>query len=180
MKCNDYASAKLAGFHPPHWRTCHERIDFRYEEDATRWTKAYDFEAIRIGKVRKKEIYSGTPKPMQGFVYNTRRPPFNDINMRQGVSALFNFEWMNANLYGNAYTRTTSYFEGSMLSALHTSASPHENSLLPKVLDKLIPESILNGTYKAPRLSSSGRDREATASALGFFTKAGKMRSGVE
>ena len=54
---------------------------------------------------------------MQGFLYNTRRPLFQDIRVRQALAYAFDFEWSNKTLFFNAYTRTKSYFANSELAA---------------------------------------------------------------
>ena len=51
---------------------------------------------------------------MFGFVLNTRRDVFKDRAVRAALVNLFDFEWANKNLFSGAYTRTKSYFDGSV------------------------------------------------------------------
>ncbi len=50
--------------------------DLRVETDPGRWQTAYDFPALREGRVAKEDLPYGLPKGMQGLVFNTRRPVF--------------------------------------------------------------------------------------------------------
>ena len=50
-------------------------------------------------------------------MFNTRRPVFSDIRVRQALTLLFDFEWINRNYFFGLYARTASFFAGSELSA---------------------------------------------------------------
>ncbi|MBV8755595.1 MAG: ABC transporter substrate-binding protein, partial [Hyphomicrobiales bacterium] len=91
--------------------------DWREETDPTRWKTGYDFAARRDGRVITEALPNGQPKGMEGFVFNTRRPLFADVRVREALGLLFDSEWINANYFYNLYQRTGSYFEGSELSA---------------------------------------------------------------
>ncbi|HVZ52979.1 MAG TPA: extracellular solute-binding protein, partial [Pseudolabrys sp.] len=69
--------------------------DLRLETDPGRWQTAYDFPALRERKVVKETFPYGLPKGMEGLVFNTRRPMFADIRVRQALLHLFDFEWIN-------------------------------------------------------------------------------------
>ncbi len=132
------------------------RADVRYEEDATRWRTGYQFDAALRGEVVTRELIAGTPRPMNALVFNTRRAPFDNIHMRRAMVHLFNFEWMNANLFGNAFTRTTSFFEGSELSSIGVPVSLSEQPLLAGAD---IPTDVLAGTRTPAPMDISGKDR---------------------
>ena len=86
-------------------------IDYRVEDDPNRWRNQYDFPAARDGRVIKAAIASGLPKGVSGFAFNTRRPPFADIRVREALASMFDFEWINATLYNGAYKRSEGFFE---------------------------------------------------------------------
>ena len=92
-------------------------FDVRIENDPTRWQTGYDFPAVRDGRVVKEALPTGLPKASSYFVFNTRRPVFADIRVREAISLLFDFEWINHSYFFDLYRRTASYFEGSELSA---------------------------------------------------------------
>ncbi len=91
-------------------------VRLRGEDDPTRWTEGYDFPAVRDGRVVKEALPVETPAGMSALVFNTRRPLFADQRVRQALIKLFDFEWINRNLYHGQYARTESYFARSDLS----------------------------------------------------------------
>jgi len=44
-------------------------------------------------------IKTGVPQPSEFLVFNTRRPVFSDIRVRQALTLLFDFEWINRNYF---------------------------------------------------------------------------------
>jgi peptide/nickel transport system substrate-binding protein len=79
--------------------------DVRNENDPSRWQTGYDFPAVRDGRVIKESFPDGMPKLSSMFVFNTRRPIFSDIRVRQAISLLFDAEWVNRNFFFNLYDR---------------------------------------------------------------------------
>ncbi|MGZ9106754.1 MAG: extracellular solute-binding protein, partial [Rhodoplanes sp.] len=92
-------------------------FDLHAETDPGRWETAYDFPAARDGRVIKEEFLTGLPQGMLAFVFNTRRPVFADIRVREAVNQLLDFEWINRSLFFGRYQRSGSYFEGSELAS---------------------------------------------------------------
>ncbi len=92
-------------------------LDFREETNPARWTSAYDFPAIRDHRAIREALPAGGPKGMEGFVFNLRRPLFADIRVREALGLVFDFEWINANLYDGLYKRTKSFFDDSELAS---------------------------------------------------------------
>jgi peptide/nickel transport system substrate-binding protein len=82
--------------------------DVRAETDPGRWQTAYDFPALREGRVVKEEFSYGLPKGMHGLVFNTRRPIFADVRVREAIFHLFDFEWINRTYFFSLYKRTAS------------------------------------------------------------------------
>ncbi len=91
--------------------------DFRVETEPLRWHDGYDFPAARNGEVIRDTIKTGMPQPSEFLVFNTRRPVFSDIRVRQALTLLFDFEWINHNYFFGLYGRSASFFAGSELSA---------------------------------------------------------------
>ena len=54
------------------------------------------------GEVVKAEIPHGRPSGMEGFVFNTRRPIFQDWRVRDALLHAFNYEFVNQTLNGGA------------------------------------------------------------------------------
>lgn len=155
-------------------------VDVYPEGSATKWARGYDFPAVRSGDVIKDSFTPRTPSGMLGFVFNTRRPMFNNIKLRQGLALVFDFEWVNKNLFDSAYTRTQSYWQNSSLSFLGAAADDRELGLMGDVRERINP-TILDGTYRLPVTDGSGRDRNVLREAVtllreaGYAIKDGKM-----
>ena len=88
---------------------------------------------------------------------------------------MFDFEWINRNLFFDAYTRTASFWHGSELSSLGVPASEAERKLLKPWLDSVRP-SVLDGSYKIPVSDGSGRDRKMLRRAFLLLEEAGYRR----
>src|SRR5207244_7558150 len=123
--------------------------DMRSEDDPTRWQTAYDFPAVREGRVIKEVLPTGLPKASMFFVFNTRRAVFSDIRVREAISLLFDFEWVNHNYFFDLYKRTASYFDGTALSSHGRPADQHERALLAAFPDA-VRADVLDGSWSPP------------------------------
>src|SRR5438046_2601160 len=112
------------------------------------------------------------PQPSEFLVFNTRRPVFSDIRVRQALTLLFDFEWINRNYFFGLYGRSASYFAGSELSAYGRAADGRERQLLRPFASHL-PADIVDGSYRLPVTDGSGRDRSMLRSALNLLSQAG-------
>ena len=146
--------------------------EFRVETEPLRWHDGYDFPAARKGEVIRDTIRTGVPQPSEFLVFNTRRPAFSDIKVRQALTLLFDFEWINRNYFFGLYARSPSYFAGSELSAYGRTADDRERELLKPYASHIEP-NILDGSYRLPVSDGSGRDRAALRSALSLLSQAG-------
>jgi peptide/nickel transport system substrate-binding protein len=146
--------------------------DFRIETEPLRWHDGYDFPAARNGEVIRDTIKPGTPQPSEFLVFNTRRPVFSDTRVRQALTLLFDFEWINRNYFFGLYGRSAGYFAGSGLSAYGRPADERELELLKPFVSH-IPPGILDGSYRLPVSDGSGRDRANLREALGLLSQAG-------
>lgn len=134
-------------------------IDILPETNTTRWATGYNFPAVQDGRVVKESFVKRVPSGMYGYVLNTRRPIFKDRAVRIALGQLFDFEWVNRNLFAGAYQRTRSYFDGSELSSFGRPASEAEKALLAPYPDAVLPE-IMNGAWQPAISDGSGRDRD--------------------
>lgn len=146
--------------------------DVYVEHDSARWAQAYDIPPVNDGRIQREELEYGSPKPMTGLVFNTRRPIFADIRVREALLHAFDFEWVNRNLFFGLYDRTQSYFAKSELSAHERPASAREQELLAPY-PGLVREEIMTGHYTLPKSDGSGRDRNNLRKALELLTQAG-------
>ncbi|QCK87492.1 ABC transporter substrate-binding protein [Phreatobacter aquaticus] len=154
-------------------------VDVRFETDPGQWASAYDFPAIRDGRVIKTTVHQSTPKGIRGFAMNTRRTVFHDVRVREALGLLFDFEWTNRNLYSGGFGRTLSIFEDSPLSARRQPAGDQERQLLGEV-GADVRADILEGRYDAPRSDGTGADRTRLREALALFHESGwVLQAGV-
>ena len=144
----------------------------RLERDPNRWAKAYQFPAMNKGLVTRETLKLAIPSGMNALVFNTRRKVFQDENVRKAISMLFDFEWINRNLYHNLYKRTRSYFDRSELSSGGTPADAYERALLKQFPDS-VNASILKRGYTPPVSDGTGRNRKMRRKALRLLIKAG-------
>lgn len=147
-------------------------FDVNAEGNPVSWDRNYNFPAVDRGEVTKSVFETSTPAGMYGFVFNTRRPKFQDVAMRKALAMLFDFEWVNRTLFNGAYERTESYFENSVLSSIGHPADDRERELLEPFLQEIEP-AVLEGTYRATQTDGSGRDRRVQRAALNLLKGAG-------
>ena len=152
--------------------------DFRVETEPLRWHDGYDFPAARNDEVIRDTIKPGMPQPSEFLVFNTRRPVFSDIRVRQALTLLFDFEWINRNYFFGLYARSAGFFAGSELSAYGRPADERERELLKPFAGR-IPPDILDGSYRLLVTDGSGRDRTTLRSALKLLSEAGYELDGT-
>jgi peptide/nickel transport system substrate-binding protein len=153
--------------------------DMRNEHDPGRWQTAYDFAAVREGRVVKEALPTGVPKASSYYVFNTRRAVFSDIRVREAISLLFDFEWINHGYFFDLYRRSASFFDDSELSSHGRPADQRERALLAPFADA-VSADVLDGTWSPPVSDGSGRDRATLKRALDLLAAAGYELRGTE
>lgn len=147
-------------------------VDIFREGDPQRWAEGYGFERMTSGAARKAEIPHGRPSGMYGLVFNTRRAPFDDIRVRRALTLAFNFEWINAALYGGAYRRITAYFDNSPLRHEGAAEGRELGILAPFAAD--LPEGALEGAWAPPPADADDpRNRRNLRAAARLLEEAG-------
>ena len=148
------------------------------ESDSGRWARGYSFPAFREGRVVREDFPISVPSGMSALVFNTRRPLFADIRVRQALTYMLDFQWLNKNYYFNLYTRTQSFFDRSTLSSHDRAADAREKELLGPFKDAVSP-AIMDGTYNLPVSDGTGRNRVNRRKALALLKAAGyELKSG--
>jgi len=147
------------------------QFDVRQEYSAKDWAQGYKSKALDEGRIQMVEIPNHNPTGMQAYVFNLRRPIFQDIRVREALGLLFDFEWSNKQLFFNSYERTTSFFQGSELAATAL-PSPAELKLLNPLKDKL-PKEVFSQVFTLPKTDASGMIRENKRKAYKLLVEAG-------
>jgi microcin C transport system substrate-binding protein len=125
-----------------------DQVDLRSENSAKNWATAYDFPAVKDGRVVLEEFPIRSSGVMQAFAFNVRRDKFKDARLRRAFNLAFDFEEMNKQIFFGQYKRIGSYFEGLELAS---SGLPEgqELSILETVRDKVPPE-VFTTPYTNP------------------------------
>ncbi|MBB3953060.1 extracellular solute-binding protein [Aureimonas jatrophae] len=147
-------------------------VYFYNQPNPRHWRTAYDFPAVAKGEVVKEIFETGRPANLNAFFFNTRRPIFADARVREALSRLFDFEWVNRNLFYGEYQRLESFFDNSELSSVGRPADAREETLLRPFAASLGP-GVLAGTWRAPGTDGSGSDRNSLRAALSQLETAG-------
>jgi microcin C transport system substrate-binding protein len=175
-----------------------DRITYKYYQDANialEALKAGEFEYIDIynskdwatavtgskfdaGEMIKTTLSHSNNAGMQGFVFNLRRPIFQDVRVRRAINLAYDFAWANKKLFYGQYARCYSYHSNSELAS---SGLPQgdELALLEKYRDQLPPEVFSQEWHPvstAPPNSLRGNLRKAKK----LLNEAGwKVQNGV-
>jgi len=146
-------------------------IDYRDENSSRHWATSYNIPAVRDGRIKKEALPHGRSTGMQGFVYNLRRPVFQDRMVRRALAYAFDFEWSNKTLFYGQYTRTRSFFENSELAATGVPQG-REREILSRFSRRLPPE-VFTTEYRPPHTDGSGNNREQLREGLEILRQAG-------
>jgi len=148
-----------------------DQIDWRLENSARNWATAYDFPAVREGRVVREEFDENASGVMQAFTFNLRRPKLADARVRRAFNLAFDFEDINKTIFFGAYERSDSYFEGTELAS---SGLPEglERQILEGVRDK-VPASVFSEPYRNPVNGSAEAQRQNLRRAFDLLKEAG-------
>ncbi len=148
-------------------------VDYRQENQASRWATAYDFPAVKDGRVIREEVPNALRSVgiMQALTPNTRRDQFKDPRVREALNYAFDFEDLNKNLAYGAFKRIDSYFWGTDLAS---SALPQgrELEILEGLKDQVPPE-VFTTPYTNPVAGDPQKLRDNLKTAIGLFKEAG-------
>lgn len=142
-------------------------IDLHQENVAKRWQNELQWPQLKDGTLTATQITHQLPSGMQGFVFNLRNPLFQDIKVRQALTKVLDFEWINQNLFYNMYQRTTSYFDNSYLKAPPLPSKEELGLLKPYESD--LPSNTLTTAFELKNLPP----RQALREALDLLEQAG-------
>lgn len=145
--------------------------DWRTENIARNWALAYDVPALREGRIVREEFPSRGSGVMQAFVFNLRRPRFQDQRVRRAFNLAFDFEETNRTLFYGLYQRIDSFFYGTELAA---SGLPEglERDILESVRDK-VPATVFTAPYTNPVNGTPEAVRANLREAVRLFGEAG-------
>ena len=113
-------------------------LDIRREWDIGKWNTAY-------ADMAKNQVQYNSPhqrpERTHGFIFNTRRAPFDDINVRKALTLAFDESWVAKNLYHSSFKRIDSIFPNSSLAASQELSVTERTALMPWV-ESIKPELL--------------------------------------
>jgi microcin C transport system substrate-binding protein len=138
---------------------------------AREWARGYTGKQFSSGQLIKHELKHGNAGDFQGFLFNTRLSKFQDVRVREAIELAMDFEWMNRQLFYNAYQRVRGFFVASDFEArgMPDTAelallNPLRDKISPRVFDSQVP--LPPFTDLDPRSGQTLRDHLRQAKAL--------------
>jgi microcin C transport system substrate-binding protein len=128
-------------------------IDFRFENVSKRWVEEMNFDKVQRGLIQKRKIYNDNPSGTQGIGLNMRKPPFDDIRVRQAMAHLLNRELLIRTLFFNEYPPLNSYFAGGIYENRQNPKMEYD----PQLALKLLSSAGWNARDAQGRLVKDGR-----------------------
>ena len=145
--------------------------DFREEFTSKNWATRYDFPAATKGWVIVDTLKDERPSGTQAFFINTRRDKFKDRRVRAALDYIFDYEWLNKNIFYSLYKRTQSIFENSILAAR---GQPGKSELgLLEAYRNRVPDEVYDKPIAFPRTDGSGNNRKNLRVATRLLKQAG-------
>ena len=145
--------------------------DFHEEFTSKVWATQYDIPAVEEGWLVKDVLPDNTPSGVQAFFINTRLPKFQDRRVREALSYVFDFGWLNKNQFFGIYDRMASYFENSDLAARGLPLEAELAILEP--YRGAVPEEVFTTEFAPPSTDGSGNNRRNLRSAQALLREAG-------
>lgn len=147
---------------------------FRNEASSKIWATAYDFPSIGRGEVIKAELANGSKATGQAWVFNLRRPKFQDPRVREAIGMMFNFEWSNETLFYGIYDRVDSFWDNTPLAASGP-PTPEEVAVLTPLVEQglLDPGILTDPAYSLPESGKRQLDRGNLRRASDLLDEAG-------
>ena len=155
--------------------------DFMREFISRNWARQYTGKQFTSGELVKRAFENRNPGDFQGYVFNLRKPKFQDVRVRQAIGLALDFEWMNRQLFYGIYKRVNGYFPNSEFHA-EGLPKPDEMALLEPLRDKLKPEifgpvPVGASTVPPGSLRDNLRKAQALLKEAGWEYKDGALRN---
>jgi microcin C transport system substrate-binding protein len=145
-----------------------EKVTFKYYRDSTvaleafkagefefisvfnskQWARDYVGPKFENNLILKDELKHSNNAGMQGFVFNIRRPKFQDKRVRRAITLAMDFEWSNRKLFYNQYLRCDSYFSNSELASRGIAESDELRLLEP--FREQLPKELFTAEWQPP------------------------------
>lgn len=141
------------------------------------WARRVNGKRFDSGELVKAEFNHRLPTGFQSFVFNTRRPLFQDARVREAIGLALDYEWMNRQMFYGAYQRVNGLFGNTDCQA---KGNPTEEELaLLEPWRQHIPAATFGPMALPPRTDGDSSLRNNLRRALVLLKEAGwEIRDG--
>src|SRR5450830_1024383 len=145
------------------------------------WARRVNGKRFDSGELVKREFKHQLPSGFQSFFLNTRRDKLKDIRVRQALGLALDFEWMNRQMFYNAYQRVNGLFGNTDCQASGMPSAQELALMAPWRQD--IPQAAFGPMALAPRtdgdssLRANLRQAQALLKAAGWEVRDGVLRN---
>ena len=141
------------------------------------WARRVTGKKFDSGELVKLELKHRLPSGFQSYVLNTRRERLKDVRVRQALGLAMDYEWMNRQMFYNAYQRVNGLFGNTDCQATGQ-PSADELALLNRWRGQ-VPDTVFGPMATPPRTDGDSslrgnllKAKQLLADAAGF-TKTG-------
>ena len=145
------------------------------------WARRVNGRRFDSGELVKVELRHRLPSGFQSYVLNTRRERFKDVRVRQALGLALDYEWMNRQMFYNAYQRVNGLFGNTDCQA---SGLPQTQELaLLEPWRAELPAPIFGPMTVPPRTDGTStlrgnlRQAQALLKAAGWEVRDGALRN---
>lgn len=113
------------------------------------WARRVSGKRFDSGELVKAELSHRLPTGFQSFVLNSRRPMLSDVRVRQALGLALDYEWMNRQMFYNAYQRVSGLFGNTDCQASGVPGAAELNLLQP--WRGQVPDAVFGPMAAPPR-----------------------------
>lgn len=142
------------------------------------WARRVNGKRFGSGELVKGEFKHSLPSGFQSYVINVRRDKFKDVRVREALGLAIDYEWMNRQMFYNAYQRVVGLFGNTACQASDL-PSPQELAILSPWRQQ-IPAAALGPMFAPPRTDGDSSLRANLRRARDLLSDAGwQIKDGV-
>ena len=145
------------------------------------WARRVSGKRFDTGELVKVEFKHQLPTGFQSYAINTRREKFIDVQVREALGLALDYEWMNRQMFYNAYQRVTGLFGNTDCQAAGVPST--EELALMEPWRKDIPSAAFGPMAVSPRtdghssLRANLRKAQALLKSAGWEVSDGVLRN---